>query len=418
MTRRSGLSPALLIMFLIILLVMQLVIPSGCAFNQNNGFPTLPSNTETSSGSPTATTAGGSSIESVDGQTTTAATTEPPIETITVAGPWNAETLNNLRLLYSGMKSGQLHQTEGQMIINDISLDNLKQFEGPLRVELIPVTIDEGATYAMIKLWQAAKSLPDLIYLSQTDSLVDKKDLLDLTGYVSDDKRLAANNVYPALLSANLHQGRLLGLPYLVTVPVIFYNQQVFDKYKVSYPAITWTWSEYVAICASLQKGFRKDGSSLTPQELSQLANQPAILNSRLKAARFALENPQELLKYLPAGLNAQTGYAQWDGTRFQFNQPAFRSTVTTLRSFVKTGYSPLHLNPQQKPTAWNGADPQADGRVAMWVADSSQLSAWLAQSKISINFSLLPTLLDPADTDNRFSCTPWLSAHGRPTLN
>lgn len=381
------------------LLVLLLLLSSGltaCQLNQDNVFPDLP-------------TAGTSRLTPIptmtpDASASTGETTGEQPLTLTVAGPWTAESLNNLRLLFLAKHSGALATTEGQLIGDTIRISDLTRYEGPLRVELIPVAMDTGATAESIRVWKAAGNLPDLMYVSQAGDLADSGSLLDLASYLADDDRLSANVTYPSLLTANMSRQRLLAVPYLVSVPLVCFNQSLLNQYSIPSPAAQWTWSDCLDLCASLQAAFKSDGRRLNPADLQSLAANPAALTEKLQQACFPLANPQALLQYWPACLDARIGLASWDGRHLNYDQPAFAAAVQSLQTVVKAGYSPLHLTTAQSAVAWTDSPLQNSGRIALWIDDSANLSAWQLQSKIAFNFVPLPDFASdsPAQTGSQ----------------
>src|ERR1051325_4721750 len=54
--------------------------------------------------------------------------------------------------------------------------------------------------------------------------------------------------------------GKLYGLPSDFSTIVMFYNQDLFDKYGVEYPREDWTWSDYLDKARQLTRDTDGDG--------------------------------------------------------------------------------------------------------------------------------------------------------------
>ncbi len=375
---------------------------TACDLRQDNGFPALPTITPGLTSTTTLPSAT-SSAQPADSSTSGTSASGLPSDqrvTLRIAGPWSADTLYYLRLLYLARQSGQLHQSDGQTLGDVISLSDLAAYDDErFQVELIALPPDTGATRTQLRSWQATGSLPDLIYVTAAQPLLAQRQLLDLLPYLADDKRLAANQAYPALLTAHLEQGKLLGLPYLVTVPLVYYNSQIFSQYGLGNPVAPWTWTEFLTLCSQLQSAFARNSQRLNQADLKALENTPDLLQPRLQTAQFALANPQQLLNYLPAGSSLTLNLATWDGRRLNYDGQPFRDAVVALRQLVQDGYSPLHLTAGQAQQAFAGNDPAESGRLAMWIDDSAQLKRWMQQSRILFYFTQLPTRSEPVAT-------------------
>lgn len=85
--------------------------------------------------------------------------------------------------------------------------------------------------------------------------------LLDLTPYVENDEGFNLEDFPPNLLEAGYYQGRLYALPRDVAVRVIFYNQDLLDRYGVPAPDESWTW-EVMREAASRVTTLNPDGST------------------------------------------------------------------------------------------------------------------------------------------------------------
>ncbi|MFN2128907.1 MAG: extracellular solute-binding protein [Anaerolineae bacterium] len=71
-------------------------------------------------------------------------------------------------------------------------------------------------------------------------------ELLDLTPYIEQGEAFDRQDFYPGLLDMFSDEDEIWGVPYTVDLDVIYYNRALFDRYDVPYPALDWTWDDFV----------------------------------------------------------------------------------------------------------------------------------------------------------------------------
>ena len=100
----------------------------------------------------------------------------------------------------------------------------------------------------------AAKKAPDVINTGDLYINDQKNLLLDLRPYIARDKTIDRADFYPELLSALQLNGRQLALPNTFNVGLLYYNKDLFDAAKVSYPSSNWTQADFVDAAKKLTK--------------------------------------------------------------------------------------------------------------------------------------------------------------------
>jgi ABC-type glycerol-3-phosphate transport system substrate-binding protein len=75
--------------------------------------------------------------------------------------------------------------------------------------------------------------------------------LLDLQPFVQDSS-FPATDFYPGTLGLFRQQGGLYGLPAEITLHLIFYDKDLFDRAGVPYPRIGWTWDDFLDAASRL----------------------------------------------------------------------------------------------------------------------------------------------------------------------
>lgn len=81
----------------------------------------------------------------------------------------------------------------------------------------------------------ASNLAPDVVFINNLNLPVYKKYLEKLDNYVNKE------DYYPQPLLALSCDGNVYAIPRDISIMVIYYNKDIFDKYKVSYPTPDWT---------------------------------------------------------------------------------------------------------------------------------------------------------------------------------
>src|SRR4051794_2030662 len=97
----------------------------------------------------------------------------------------------------------------------------------------------------------AGRIAPDLFRVHQQNFpfYAAKDILLPLDDFLSRDRELGHGDFYPQLLDGTRYNGKLLGLPTDFSPIVILYNQNLFDRDRVPYPAPDWTTDDLLDTC-------------------------------------------------------------------------------------------------------------------------------------------------------------------------
>ena len=77
-------------------------------------------------------------------------------------------------------------------------------------------------------------------------------ELLDLTPYIEQGEAFDRQDFYPGLLDMFSDEDEIWGVPYTVDLDVIYYNRALFDRYDVPYPALDWTWDDFVRTATAM----------------------------------------------------------------------------------------------------------------------------------------------------------------------
>lgn len=102
--------------------------------------------------------------------------------------------------------------------------------------------------FQKIHLFFASNLAPDVIFINNLYLPVYADFLEDLTQYA--DK----NIFYEQTLKALSFDGKILAIPRDASNMVIYYNKDLFDKYKIAYPKQNWTFDDLLKICLEFKK--------------------------------------------------------------------------------------------------------------------------------------------------------------------
>jgi multiple sugar transport system substrate-binding protein len=72
-------------------------------------------------------------------------------------------------------------------------------------------------------------------------------EILVLDPFVEQDDTIDMADFYPSVSRLFVSEGEILGIPASANVIVMYYNQDLFDRYSVPYPQPGWTWAEFLA---------------------------------------------------------------------------------------------------------------------------------------------------------------------------
>lgn len=78
--------------------------------------------------------------------------------------------------------------------------------------------------------------------------------------FLAQSKLLAEGDFYPQVLSAFRYRGQLWCIPQNMSSMVVYYNQDLFDKAGLPYPADDWSWADFLATAKSLTIDVDGDG--------------------------------------------------------------------------------------------------------------------------------------------------------------
>lgn len=110
-----------------------------------------------------------------------------------------------------------------------------------------------------------AGDAPDVMYMWNYPKYGDALESLD--SYIAKEGASYKSNFYETLWNYNSLNGKVLGLPVGYTSFVLYYNKDLFDKAKISYPTDTWTWDDLQAAAKKLTDASAKVYGYVVPEK-------------------------------------------------------------------------------------------------------------------------------------------------------
>lgn len=104
------------------------------------------------------------------------------------------------------------------------------------------------------------------MYENWTTQLLTNDYLEPLESYVKGSKGLTSNefnDIWPVLIQNNTWDGKIITLPFNKSVPVYYYNTELFEKVGIKeFPK---TWNDFRRVCLKLKNLKDKDGNLIIP---------------------------------------------------------------------------------------------------------------------------------------------------------
>ncbi len=97
----------------------------------------------------------------------------------------------------------------------------------------------------------ASNTAPDVFFAADLSTYISKNALVDLTKWYQEDTAYF-QDINPALIKAQMWNGRLYALPGNSNVDILYYNKKLFDEKGLKYPDATWTWQDFLAAAKKL----------------------------------------------------------------------------------------------------------------------------------------------------------------------
>jgi multiple sugar transport system substrate-binding protein len=237
--------------------------------------------------------------------------------------------------------------------------------------------------------------------------------ILSLAPFVDADTSFSTADYIPQALNQFMWQGQLMGLPADVTAYVIEYNKDLFDAAGLDYPALDWTWDDFLTVAADLTQGegdAKQYGFVAEYYELNDLL----LLTERLGAKLIDESADPPTLSYNdPATVEAMRWYTGLT-TEHQV-KPVFVTDLNKLLAMANTAMF-------EREGLINS------GRAAMWTSSPTSAAIFGERTGVNVGAAPAPRRADgtspgamlttsgyfiSAQTQNANACWQWITFLG-----
>ncbi len=227
-------------------------------------------------------------------------------------------------------------------------------------VKIIFEPISEQRYFEKLKMQLAAKSEPDIFFMRDfiIDDFIKSQALLDITPYIKKDNKFNVFDIFKILIDSYSYKNKIYGLPASFSVVVIYYNENLFEKYRIKKKEI-FTWNDIKRIGKIISKNKKLFGITFEFYDIITLIlqNNGEIFN---KSGQCKMNNRYsreafEFLEYLvnkhitpsPGDLSSENAYETFiNGKSLMFVGGRWFSTIfkQKIKNF-KYNVMPLFRN-------------------------------------------------------------------------
>ncbi|MBR3058788.1 MAG: extracellular solute-binding protein [Clostridiales bacterium] len=311
-----------------------------------------------------------SSFPSVEvSATETTETTVVPSEgdsttyTLTVASPLSYEACVYLAKLYVLKTQGNLPEgINGE----NITFDYLDSIDLPFALNVY-TTSETGCNADTLSRWQADGNMPDIFLTDSFDAVMEAGYASPLDRYISSEKLLAPNIVYPEMLRQFYIENDHYGIPYQAAAHVLFCDMEVLNKAEIT------------------ELSFKQDQDSF-----KKLLAKLASVNSEEQQI-IPLYQAQTLIPYLPITFyGSQYLSASIAVVR---DRKAFKDSLSYLKGLVSSGYTYESLDQEQVQQMFQGLSPLLSRKVGIWTGSTDEISRYDVYMPNTLSIMQIPSM-------------------------
>ncbi|MCG8347122.1 MAG: extracellular solute-binding protein [Chloroflexales bacterium] len=183
----------------------------------------------------------------------------------------------------------------------------------------------------------------------------DQAAFLDLQPLLDADTTLPHQDFVPSLVEPLRRTGRLLGLPLAVRLPVLGYDQALFDAAGLAYPQANWTMDDFVRVTTSLT------------QEASDAQTYGFVYRT----------SETDILPWFLDHAGAYPTRGQDTTLQPNFTDPQVQMAIRSFLNIVKWTSPFEHVSAFWQEADWVQVDQViAEGRAGMWW-DMGDVGVW-----------------------------------------
>lgn len=212
----------------------------------------------------------------------------------------------------------------------------------------------------------AAGKLPDVFFVFNGPANVANGWLGDLSPYLETDPDYSPDKIFSNLSETGQYNGKQYMLPHQMFMTGVLINVDLFNKENIPLPKKNWTTNEFEDIAKKLTK---------------------------VSDHQFGVENIVGARESFVPQFDPSLGWLTYDGTKFNFDNPAFSDTIHWINNIVYNDKTSVDLYERIEQDKWYGKDKSGfvAGKVGMKI-DANWAFADLAKNaKFKWDFMPLP---------------------------
>jgi len=233
----------------------------------------------------------------------------------------------------------------------------------------IKIEIDKSITWPWdekLGAAAAAGKLPDVFFVFNGPSNVANGWLADLKPYLDADPDYKPENIFGNLSETGQYNGKQYMLPHQLFMQGVLINVDLFNKENIPLPKKDWTIKDFEQIAKKLTK---------------------------VSDHQFGVENILGARELFVPQFDPSLGWLTYDGTKFNFDNPAFSDTIHWINDIVYNNKTSVDLYDRKEQDKWYGKDKSAfvAGKVGMKIDANWAFADVTKNGKFKWDFLPLP---------------------------
>jgi multiple sugar transport system substrate-binding protein len=191
---------------------------------------------------------------------------------------------------------------------------------------------------------------------------------LDLSPFVEGGESFERQDFYPGLIDMFTDENKIWAMPYVVDVGVMYYNRDLFDRYGVAYPAIDWTWDDFLRAAQAM---YDPDAGVFGYVPDEQHNDALALVYQNGGRIFDDLQNPTRTTFDDPLTIEALDWYS-----KLIYEHKAAATPQQARQAYGIAGYTDIGIE---------------QGRLGMWAGSLSDPGGQFENREADVNWGIVP---------------------------
>lgn len=262
---------------------------------------------------------------------------DPVYYELTVALPYDEQTVNYLFKLFYAKNNGYWNESDTGLSVSLEYLDSLKTASS-ITALYVP---EDGVSVDTIAQWGSDR--PDVFLTNDYKGTIEKGYCAPLDDVLYDDPLFDAENIYVSSVAELMYNGNLYGVPHYCSVPLIFANK------------------DFVGEDADFKCS------------ISELDNLFEKVENEAPEGTVVFSKGYQLVPYITSANNAEEANSYMLKAEYKSNRSSSQSSLDKAVEYVGDLYDKgVFVNSNE-----DGSDPVLSRNCAMWITSSSDLTLW-----------------------------------------